>query len=176
MLKTAGFLVFDSGWAHDFAHMLSRLANQPVVADDGGVGLLRRLYAPLFETGLEGAERVQPRNRTGPVLSLGDAEMDEHVVAKPCAKVSDIIWRFRAQLLKHRLDQVCVLLGHLKLRPVAYHGQLHSMLPQLQFRSSPLKTSRSPGRMRANKHFSCAESFGNHGSSSWHEPLNCSRE
>jgi len=30
--------------------------------------------------------------------------------------------------------------------------------------------------MRANKHFSCAESFGNHGSSSWHEPLNCSRE
>src|SRR5207302_7287069 len=71
-------------WSCPHALMMpSWLAKHPVIADDGDVVLFRRLDAPLFETALEESARLKPRNRTGPVLGLCDAEMNERAVAEP---------------------------------------------------------------------------------------------
>src|SRR6185437_10372268 len=45
--------------------------------------------------------------------------------------------RFRAQFLKHHLDQAFVLVHHLGLRFVAHHGEFHRLLHWLRFRSTP---------------------------------------
>src|SRR5436190_20888879 len=114
--------------------MPSRLANHTIAADNGRSGLLRELCASLLEIRLERPERAQLWNRAGPILRLRDADMDERTITEPEGEIPDVVSRFRTQFLKHRLDQALVLIGCLRLRLVAHHGQFHSMLHWLQFR------------------------------------------
>src|SRR5215510_5169573 len=99
------------------ARIVSRPAEHPIVADDGGIARLRRFDASLLDAALEGPKRLERGYGTGSVV--GHGEMNEGAVAELQGQVANALRRLLLELSKHLRDQALVLLRLVRSRLVA---------------------------------------------------------
>src|SRR5262245_26509866 len=116
------------------ARIVSRPAEHPIVADDGGIARLRRFDASLLDAALEGPKRLERGNGTGAVV--GHREMDEGAVAELQGQVANALRRLLLELSKHLRDQALVFLRLVRSRLVAHKGPLHRHAPWAAVQSS----------------------------------------
>src|SRR5262245_20858341 len=161
------------------ARIVSRPAEHPIVADDGGIARLRRFDASLLDAALERPKRLERGNGTGAVV--GHGEMNEGAVAELQGQVANALRRLLRELSKHLRDQALVFFRLVRPRLVAHEGPLHRHAPWAAVQSSVqckraggrvgarlrrgpppalVKTSEDAQRIRANEKKILLESFG----------------